>query len=329
MTSTTDDTAGHPDVDELSDLTEGLLPPSRAADIRRHLNGCALCADVHASLSEIRELLGTLPGPSHMPDDVATRIDAALAAEALLEARDDLSPSGEGVDVSRETSVPAGASVSSVSRETSSTQSALSTPAPSARPAGHGRAATGPGRTNRASRRRRTVVLSGVVTAAALGLGGLLTQVLDDGGEKDVASATAPHTDAAHTYSEGSLRDQVTTLLGTEKNGTASTSAKPWKADPGTGSSAESAGTGMQPNTTLRGTTVDIPMCIERAVDGHQAVLAADKGVYKGTRVYLVVTPDATDSSRVAAYLVDASCTTRSASVGTGKVLLTRTYARS
>lgn len=168
-----------------------------------------------------------------------------------------------------------------------------------------------------------------MVTAAALGLGALLTQALDDGGAKDVASATAPHTDAAHTYSEGSLRDQVTTLLGRGQGDTASNSAKPWKADPGTGSSAESQGTEMQPNTTLRGTTVNIPVCIERAVDGHQAVLAADKGVYKGARVYLVVTPDATDSSRVAAYLVDASCTTRSASTGTGKVLLTRTYARS
>jgi anti-sigma factor RsiW len=98
VTSTTD-TAGHPDIDELSDLTEGLLPPSRAADVRRHLDGCALCADVHASLSEIRGLLGTLPGPSHMPDDVATRIDAALAAEALLDATGDASPLGEGASV--------------------------------------------------------------------------------------------------------------------------------------------------------------------------------------------------------------------------------------
>ena len=85
MTSTTD-TAGHPDVAEISDLTEGLLPPSRTADVRRHLDGCALCADVYASLEEIRGLLGTLPGPPRMPADIAGRIDAALAAEALLNA---------------------------------------------------------------------------------------------------------------------------------------------------------------------------------------------------------------------------------------------------
>ena len=84
MTST--DTAGHPDVAEISDLTEGLLPPSRTTDVRRHLDECELCADVHASLEEIRGLLGTMPGPPRMPDDVASRIDAALAAEALLNA---------------------------------------------------------------------------------------------------------------------------------------------------------------------------------------------------------------------------------------------------
>ncbi|GAA3226948.1 hypothetical protein GCM10020256_37830 [Streptomyces thermocoprophilus] len=86
MTSTTD-TAGHPDVTEISDFAEGLLPPSRTADLRRHLDACDLCADVHSSLEEIRGLLGTLPGPPKMPDDVAQRIDAALAAEALLDAR--------------------------------------------------------------------------------------------------------------------------------------------------------------------------------------------------------------------------------------------------
>ena len=85
MTSTTD-MAGHPDVTEISDLTEGLLPPSRTADVRRHLDECELCADVYTSLEEIRGLLGSVPGPTRMPADVAGRIDAALAAEALLDA---------------------------------------------------------------------------------------------------------------------------------------------------------------------------------------------------------------------------------------------------
>ena len=70
MTSTTD-TAGHPDVEEISDLTEGLLPDTRTAEVRQHLDGCELCADVHASLTEIRGLLGALPEPPRMPEDVA------------------------------------------------------------------------------------------------------------------------------------------------------------------------------------------------------------------------------------------------------------------
>ena len=63
MTSTTD-TAEHPDVAEISDLTEGLLPPSRTADIRRHLDGVRTLRGRPDSLEEIRELLGTLPGPN-------------------------------------------------------------------------------------------------------------------------------------------------------------------------------------------------------------------------------------------------------------------------
>lgn len=86
MTSMTDANgdAGHPDVAEISDLAEGLLGPARSGEVRSHLDACALCADVRSSLDEIRGLLGTLPGPSRMPADVAGRIDAALAAEALL-----------------------------------------------------------------------------------------------------------------------------------------------------------------------------------------------------------------------------------------------------
>lgn len=113
--SPTTGTIRHPDVSEISDLTEGLLSPSRTAEIRRHLGDCALCADVRASLDEIRALLGTLPGPARMPADIAGRIDAALAAEALLDstahqvhpseeqAAADPRPVSSGRDVSRET----------------------------------------------------------------------------------------------------------------------------------------------------------------------------------------------------------------------------------
>lgn len=67
MTSTTGTgehpTGEHPEVSEISELTDGLLSPSRTAELRDHLATCPLCDDVYASLEEIRSLLGTLPGP--------------------------------------------------------------------------------------------------------------------------------------------------------------------------------------------------------------------------------------------------------------------------
>lgn len=86
FTSDGHDTDDHPDVADISALSEGLLPPARSSEVRTHLSDCPLCADVLASLEEIRDALGTLPGPPRMPADVAGRIDAALAAEAMLDA---------------------------------------------------------------------------------------------------------------------------------------------------------------------------------------------------------------------------------------------------
>ncbi|MFJ8111100.1 anti-sigma factor family protein [Streptomyces sp. NPDC096132] len=180
MTSTTD-TTGHPDVAEISDLTEGLLAPSRSADVRRHLDGCELCADVHASLEEIRGLLGELPNPPRMPDDVAQRIDAALAAEAPH-----------------------------VSRETATATD---------RPSGHARTATtGPGRKNgkdgsgpRRGGRRRVAVLGALFGVAALGLGGVLVSSLTGGGGP--GTATPGQSTAADTFAQGTLEGKVADLL--------------------------------------------------------------------------------------------------------------------
>ncbi|MEU0100807.1 hypothetical protein ABZ174_20205, partial [Streptomyces sp. NPDC006267] len=101
--TSTADTAQHPEVSEISDLTEGLLPPSRAVEVRQHLARCDLCSEVQGSLEEIRGLLGTMPAPEPMPEDIAARIDAALAAEALSPPAAD-----EPVVVSRETTTRGG-----------------------------------------------------------------------------------------------------------------------------------------------------------------------------------------------------------------------------
>lgn len=331
MTTTTD-SAGHPEVAEISDLTEGLLTPSRTVDVRRHLDDCTLCADVYDSLEEIRSLLGTLPGPPRMPADIAGRIDAALAAEALL---DSIAPdSDESIDpdaalkpapaarVSRETTPvaaePSGFSLPSESSAPSRT--AASSP-PADRPAGHPRAATGPGRGSRfRGGRRRNVVLGAVFTAAAIGLGSLLIQNLgtDSGGANDTASG---HSDSANAFSEGTLKGQVTDLL-SEKPTTGS--------DSGTGE--PSFGVRSSPerdkNTPLREATVTVPHCIQLGI-GDRTPLAAEEGTYKGKDAYLVVASHDSDSTKVSAYVIDATCVDKASSAtAAGKVLLTNSYAR-
>lgn len=173
MTSTTD-TAEHPEVTEISELVEGLLPPTRTTDVQQHLDGCALCTDVLASLEEIRSTLGAVSAPPRMPEEIASRIDAALASEG-----------------DRETGP--------VSRETSSAVD---------RPAGHAHGATGPGRKPRGSRRRTTAVLGAVLTVTAIGVGALLVQN-DEGG-----SPVAKKSSSASTFAKDTLETKVTSLLG-------------------------------------------------------------------------------------------------------------------
>lgn len=292
MTSSTD-TAGHPDVAEISDLTEGILPVSRTADVRRHLDECELCADVHASLEEIRGLLGTLPGPPRMPADVAGRIDAALAAEALLHAT-----------APDTVNAPAPVAVESahVSRETSPTAD---------RPTGHARSTTtGPGRkTRHRSSRRRTVILGSVFAVAALGFGSALLVSLDDG-----KPSNGSHASAADTFSDSNLEKQVDDLLADSATG-------------GSGSPQHSMGVKSVPSgdRPLVGKDPVVPPCIQKGIKSNATALATKNGVYKGTDVVLVVLRDPSDSSRVTAYLMDGACV-KSAPDSTAKVLLKQTY---
>ncbi|MFJ8586281.1 hypothetical protein ACIRD2_16735 [Streptomyces sp. NPDC093595] len=293
MTSTAD-TTQHPDVSEISDLTEGLLSPSRMADVRRHLESCALCADVRTSLEEIRGLLGTLPGPSRMPADIAGRIDAALAAEALLDA----TAPAETDDVSRET-----------------------TPAPTAvepmrvdRPAGRPRAATGPGRGRATGRRRRNAVLGAVFGVALVGASVLLLQSVQQGdgdGSSKTADISASAPDNA-LFSGSPLDSRVQTMLTAAES---SASAAPEKQD-------RSLGT----NSVKRGGDTPVPPCVQAGTGRTEAALAAEPGEYQGKKAFLVVMPHSTDVRRVEAYIVDAACMTSKAPKG--DLLLTHSYPR-
>ncbi|MFE9448756.1 anti-sigma factor family protein [Streptomyces sp. NPDC006739] len=312
MTSSTD-TAGHPDVAEISDLTEGLLPPSRTSDLRRHLETCELCADVHASLEEIRGLLGTAPAPPLMPADVAGRIDAALAAEALLNAS-----APESMDS------PVLVSASGSSAEDAPARVSRETSTSADRPSGRPHAATGPGRKERGrGRRRRTVVLGAVLTVAVLGAGTLIVQSL--GNDSSDTTAHGTQTPSAGTFSGGSIEDQVKGLLSTKRDTQhPSESQKPnldVQSQPNTPGSAESANTLLQKQ-------VPVPDCVRQGINLNTTALGAKTGTYEGKSAYLVVVPESGAPHRVTAYVVDASCIGRQP-VSPGKVLLKQSLPRS
>ncbi|MFD6078509.1 hypothetical protein ACFWG5_23310 [Streptomyces hydrogenans] len=303
--NTTDkaDTAQHPDVSEISDLTEGLLSPSRSATVRRHLDGCVLCADVRSSLEEIRGILGTLPGPPRMPAEIAGRIDAALAAEALLDAT---APESTR-PVSRETTAPADA----VSRETASP--AAATRPSSARPPAP-RAATGPGR-GHTRHRRRIAVLSGiagslVAAVCAYSLYALSQNGADTHGVASDTSAAAP----LSTFSGEAVEDRVESLLGG-----GDPAARAPKADRPESLAAQESG---NVGTAQRNSDGALPPCVLAGTGRQDTVLASERGEYEGTSAYLLVLPDRADGDRVQAYVVDADCTGNTP----GKLLRTASY---
>lgn len=68
-------------VDLIADLHAGVLPPEVAAQLRPRVEADAEAAEILRALDATLEDLQALP-PIPMPDHVAARIDAALAAEA-------------------------------------------------------------------------------------------------------------------------------------------------------------------------------------------------------------------------------------------------------
>ncbi|MFD8090727.1 anti-sigma factor [Streptomyces malaysiensis] len=321
MTSSTD-TDEHPEVAEISALTEGLLSPSRAVDVRTHLASCALCTDVWESLDEIRSLLGTLPGPVRMPAEIAGRIDAALAAEALLDAT-----APEGVaDVSRETPEP-----EPVSRETADSTSSTSgsdtvqpasksstaTDRPAGRPrgaTGPGRGSTGPGTRPGGARRWRKVVLGGACAAAVIGIGSFFIPSGSSGdhGDADQQAHASQSSAGKSTLSSGTLKDRVHELLADRKS-TASDGV---------------TGQGNSPDVPLRADDdPEVPSCVQSGTGRKEPALAAQQDTYDGQTAYIVVLPHPSDSTRVDAFVIDASCVSASPSTP-GELLVTRTYPR-
>ncbi|MFE6777076.1 hypothetical protein [Streptomyces sp. NPDC057702] len=330
MTSTTD-TDEHPEVAEISALSEGVLPPDRVRPVREHLAVCSLCADVQVSLEEIRGALGTLPGPARMPADIAGRIDAALAAEALLDAtagrRDDSeADSVAAATLEAETLRPAASATAdesdAVSRETTPEPLAVSretsTSGPS-RPPGRARSATGPGRQSssprlRSGRHWRKALLGTACAAAVLGVGTFLVQNGPDDGPAS-PQRTAEGETRATTLTAASLEGTARTLLAaTEK-----TRRGPQP--------SQDVGTNTSSNAPLGTTEPSVPACVRQGTQRLETPLAARKDVFGDKPAYLLLLPHPGDDSRVDAFVVDATCVRESPSPP-GAVLLQRSLTR-
>ncbi|MGW6464833.1 anti-sigma factor family protein [Streptomyces rubiginosohelvolus] len=318
----TPDLAQHPEVSEISDLTEGLLTPSRTAEVQQHLAECDLCAEVRDSLEEVRGLLGTMPDPEPMPEDIAARIDTALAAEALPTS----STENEPVVVSRETTTAEGATTNRTA--TGSASVTGSTTAPD-RPAGRSSAATGPGR-RPGRRRRRTVVLGTAFGAAVIGMSVFFLQSLAPSGDaaKSVTDGGVSAADSsAPAYADGTLEAQVRDLLGDEAS-QKSPGVKKVPPEADTKSSSEALTPEAEPSRSpMKAPVVAVPPCVQKATGRTTPALALDEGTYRGTDAYLVVLPHTSDSSRVQAYVVASSCVD-TAPQSSGQLLLTRSYNR-
>ena len=70
----------HLDPDVLAEYRAGLITGRRGRPIAAHLADCARCAALGDQLAELSALLAAVPAPA-LPDSVAQRLDAALAAE--------------------------------------------------------------------------------------------------------------------------------------------------------------------------------------------------------------------------------------------------------
>ena len=293
------DSSGHPDIETIAEYVEDLLAPQAAAELSAHLTGCPACRESREALDEIRSLLGETEVPS-IPEDVALRIDAALAAEAAA-------PS---------------AGVHQADSPPRALAAPGATPRGSVGPSG---ARRGDSQGRRARRLRRAAL--GMASLAACGL--IITAVLNThttesssgargaaaGGFSGAAGGAGPRFTA---FSQSGFTQQIQTLL-----------------TPPAGQSNEPQiqGGGQHPesvSTRSAGEPVAVtaPGCVLASVDrpGSRPT-SVFLGTYQNIEVYALVYPAAGDPAHaVQAYLVDAACTTPAGH--TTPVLLSRTVPR-
>ncbi|NJP42996.1 anti-sigma factor family protein [Actinacidiphila epipremni] len=295
MTSATDHDA-HPDVIEIADFAEDLLPAERAAQVRTHIGSCPQCAEVLASLQEIGTLLGDLPAAEPMPADVAARIDAALAAEADHPAETGR-PAGTAAGIEARADIPR----ARVPRETSphaSDRPPTDVPRGTSAPAGRPATPTGPGR---GSRRRRGLLIAALSSAGILLLGGGVYELAAHSGssasKSDSAAVRSGAKDAGPVADVGA---DVARLLA---------SGEGTKGGASVGKSPMLGGDGSTTVTAPDGSATSVPLCVLKATQRTERPLAAEREDFLGVDSYLVVLPDPAGGDQVDAFVLTAACT--------------------
>ncbi|MEZ0092728.1 anti-sigma factor [Streptacidiphilus sp. EB129] len=310
MSSTTPalglDSSGHPDVEAISDYLEDLLAPEVAAALHAHFAGCAECLDTRDAIGEIRSLLGRTDTPQ-LPAEIGIRIDAALAAEALLSTVPTVDPAPHG----RPPTAPE-------------------------RPPGRPRGEQGPvGRPRRARRVRQAVV--GLAALAAVGLASFSILHLTGPGPSSASSAAgnaargpvdAPARQAGPDFTDTAFTQQIQQLLQSSAGTSAGTST------PASGTRVHPQSTrvnpsapGVSPNGAA---SLPVPSCVSAGIGRPgETPLTVSTGSYHGIGVYAVVYPDRADPAHsVDAYLVDSACAQGASGESSGRIALEQTVPR-
>ena len=299
------DSSGHPDIETISEYVEDLLAPQAAAELSAHLTGCADCRESRDALDEIRALLGQTEVPP-IPDDIAQRIDAALA-DAALDVDADADTAAKPSQAASATG--GGGAGRSATRTAPSGPTGPFSPVRPASPSRPG--AAGPGR--KVARRVRRAAL-GVAALAACGL--FVTAVLNLPGSSSSKGASSSSAAVGRVagagqgtagsqsipFSRGGFTQQIQTLL-----------AAPTPTSGVVQPQAQGSESGVQHSNSGTGRLgTDLPSCVLAVVPGqHKSLLAAATGTYRGQAVYALVYPDSADPAhKVDAFLVSADCLT-------------------
>lgn len=263
----------HPDLDTLADAAEGLLEPGQAAQVSEHVATCATCADQIASLEHVRTMLRELP-ELPMPPEVATRLEATLAAARL------------------QVPVAVGASH----------EAASTAPGPA-----HASGTVLPMAAGRRHSRRWSLTVAGSVAASVVVLVAVAVSLhgTNTGDRTTAASGTSERvsgtqlptvTHSGRTYTQANLATAVPELLGPAADLSMSATAPKAPAVAG-GSTAQ----------TMSDAAADPLTACVNSLDPGTTPLAIDIGTFDGKPATVIVLPDV-DGSRVDVWVMDSPC---------------------